>query len=410
MTAMGLRILHILDHSLPVHSGYTFRTRAIVEHQRARGWDTYHVTSAKHPLDGNAEEEVDGLRFFRSRKPTGPAARIPVVNQWAIVRTLEARVEELIVRLNPDILHAHSPALNGMAALRAGRRHGIPVVYEVRAFWEDAAVDHGTSQEWGIRYRLSRGLETYVLTNAAAVTTICEGLRQEIVTRGVPEGKVTVIPNAVDLEQFSAGGEADPQLRGKLGLDGNKVIGFVGSFYSYEGLADLLPAMAAIRGQEAGVKLLLVGGGPQDQELRRLTRALHLEDCVVFTGRVPHSEVQRYYDLIDLFVYPRQSMRLTELVTPLKPLEAMARGRLVLASDVGGHRELISDPETGRLFRAGDPESLAASVIDFIRNPAHWEGRRERARRFVEEHRNWPGSVARYESVYRPLLTERAAI
>jgi len=168
--------------------------------------------------------------------------------------------------------------------------------------------------------------------------------------------------------------------------------------------------MAAIRGQEAGVKLLLVGGGPQDQELRRLTRALHLEDCVVFTGRVPHSEVQRYYDLIDLFVYPRQSMRLTELVTPLKPLEAMARGRLVLASDVGGHRELISDPETGRLFRAGDPESLAASVIDFIRNPAHWEGRRERARRFVEEHRNWPGSVARYESVYRPLLTERAAI
>ena len=406
---MGLRILHLLDHSLPVHSGYTFRTRSILEHQRALGWETYHVTSAKHPLDGDAEEEVDGLRFFRSRRPTGLVSSIPVVNQWAVVRTLETRVEELIARLKPDILHAHSPALNGMAAVRAGRRHRIPVVYEVRAFWEDAAVDHGTSQEWGIRYRLSRRFETYVLSHAAAVTTICEGLRQDIVARGIAEDKVTVIPNAVDLEQFTAGGEAEPKLRAELGLEGARVIGFVGSFYSYEGLADLLAAMALIRRQEGKVKLLLVGGGPQEQELRRLRGDLQLEDCVIFTGRVPHSEVQRYYDLIDLFVYPRQSMRLTELVTPLKPLEAMARGRLVLASDVGGHRELISDPETGRLFRAGDPESLAAGVMDFMRNPAQWEGRRDRARQFVETHRNWSASVARYESVYAALRAERLA-
>ncbi|MEJ2687110.1 MAG: glycosyltransferase, exosortase A system-associated [Gammaproteobacteria bacterium] len=407
---MALRILHLLDHSLPVHSGYTFRTRSILEHQRALGWETYHVTSAKHPLEGDAEEEVDGLRFFRSRRPTGVVSGIPVVNQWAVVRTLEARVEELIARLKPDILHAHSPALNGMAAIRAGHRHGIPVVYEVRAFWEDAAVDHGTSQEGGIRYRLSRGLETYVLSHAAAVTTICDGLRQDIVARGIAEDKVTVVPNAVDLEQFTAGGEADPKLCAELGLEGAKVIGFVGSFYSYEGLADLMAAMALIRRQEEKVKLLLVGGGPQEQELRRLRRDLQLEDCVVFTGRVPHSEVRRYYDLIDLFVYPRQSMRLTELVTPLKPLEAMASGRLVLASDVGGHRELISDPETGRLFRAGDPDSLAASVMDFMRNPGQWEGRRDRARQFVETHRNWSASVARYESVYAPLRAERLAI
>ncbi|MGA7799193.1 MAG: TIGR04063 family PEP-CTERM/XrtA system glycosyltransferase [Gammaproteobacteria bacterium] len=402
-----MKVLHILDHSLPVHSGYTFRTRAILEHQRAKGWTTYHVTSAKHPMEGDAEEEIDGLRFFRSTKPRGLAARLPVVNQWAVVRTLEARLDELIGRLRPDVLHAHSPALNGLAALRAGRRHGIPVVYEVRAFWEDAAVDHGTSQEWGARYRLTRALESYVLRNAAAVTTICEGLRQDIVGRGVPADRVTVIPNAVDLEQFSADGTADPLLKQELGLENSRVLGFIGSFYSYEGLADLLRAMSRIRQHESAVKLLLVGGGPQEAELRRLTAELQLHESVVFTGRVAHSDVQRYYDLIDLFVYPRQSMRLTELVTPLKPLEAMARGRLVIASDVGGHRELISDRETGRLFKAGDPESLAATVVDFLENPGQWDASRETARRFVETQRNWPGSVARYEAVYGPLVAER---
>lgn len=401
---MLLQVLHVLDHSLPVHSGYTFRTRAILEQQRARGWSTYQVTSAKHPLDGAPEEEVDGLHFFRSKRPTGFSARLPVLNQWAIVRTLEARLEQVIARLEPDILHAHSPALNGLAALRVGRRHGIPVVYEVRAFWEDAAVDHGTAQEWGPRYRLTRALETYVLRNVSAVTTICEGLRQDIVGRGVAEERVTVIPNAVDLEQFAAGAEADAGLMKSLGLEAGKVLGFIGSFYAYEGLSDLLLALAIIRKRDPAVRLLLVGGGPQQRQLGELTEKLGLQDAVIFTGRVPHGEVQRYYDLIDLFIYPRRSMRLTELVTPLKPLEAMARGRLVIASDVGGHRELIKDQSTGGLFEAGNPESLAETVMDFLRNRRRWETRRAAARHFVETERNWPASVARYEDVYTPLV------
>ena len=120
--------------------------------------------------------------------------------------------------MKPDILHAHSPALNGVAALRAGARFNLPVVYEVRAFWEDAAVDHGTSKEWGARYRLTRQLETYVLKRADAVTTICEGLRGDIIERGIPENKVTVIPNAVDLQRFSMSEQADPELQDISGL------------------------------------------------------------------------------------------------------------------------------------------------------------------------------------------------
>ena len=347
-----MRILHILDHSIPLHSGYTFRTRAIIREQRALGWETDHITSPKHNLATQPrgdEEETDNLHFFRTAPETGVMARLPFVNQWAVVSALERRLQDVVARVQPDILHAHSPALNGLAAIKVGKRAGIPVVYEVRAFWEDAAVDHGTSKEWGMRYRLTRLLETFVLKKADRVTTICEGLRSDIVARGVAADKVTVIPNAVDLDKFTLGGARDESLVEKLALQGKTVLGFIGSFYAYEGLNLLLRALPMILERTPDTRLLLVGGGPEEAALRQQVKQLALTEKVIFTGRVPHDQVQSYYDLVDVFVYPRLSMRLTDLVTPLKPLEAMARGRLVVASDVGGHRELRSEEHTSEL-------------------------------------------------------------
>jgi PEP-CTERM/exosortase A-associated glycosyltransferase len=399
-----MRILHILDHSIPLHSGYTFRTRAIIEQQRAMGWQTFHVTGAKQGATATLVEEVDGLVFFRTSALSGAAARVPVINQLAVISRLEQRLREVIAEVSPDILHAHSPALNGVAALRAGARFNLPVVYEVRAFWEDAAVDHGTSREWGIRYRLSRGLETYVLRRADAVTTICEGLRGEIIGRGIPEHKVTVIPNAVDAQRFSMEGQADPDLQRKLGLDGKIVLGFIGSFYAYEGLPLLLGALPGVLEEMPEVRLLLVGGGPQEAVLHERVDALGLNAIVIFTGRVPHDTVQAYYNLIDVFVYPRLPMRLTDLVTPLKPLEAMAQGRLVLASDVGGHRELIGPGVNGELFTAGDVPGLTAAIKALLRNRERWQSLREGGRHYVESERTWPRSVARYRNVYKGVL------
>jgi glycosyltransferase involved in cell wall biosynthesis len=179
----NLKILHILDHSIPLHSGYTFRTRAILEQQKELGWKTFHVTSAKHSVAEQDIEEVDGLRFYRSQQPAGLLAKLPVFNQWAIVKSLTTRLDEIIPEIKPDILHAHSPALNGLAAIKAGKKYNIPVVYECRAFWEDAAVDHGTTSEGSLRYRITKALETYVFKQAQAVTCICEGLRQDIIKR-----------------------------------------------------------------------------------------------------------------------------------------------------------------------------------------------------------------------------------
>jgi len=405
-----MKILHVLDHSIPLHSGYTFRTRAILEQQRALGWETAHVTSSKHRAGEADEETVDGLHFYRTPPAGGVLARLPVVNQWAVVTGLEERLDEVIRRERPDLLHAHSPSLNGLAALRAGKRHGLPVVYECRAFWEDAAVDHGTSREGGLRYRLTRALETHVFREADAVTTICEGLKRDIVARGIPEEKITVIPNAVDLERFSLEGVRDPELAASLGLEGKVVLGFLGSFYAYEGLMLLVEALPGILERVPEVRLLLVGGGPQERVLKERVAQLGLSDKVVFTGRVPHESVAGYYRLVDILVYPRLSMRLTDLVTPLKPLEAMAQGKLVLASDVGGHLELIKDGINGRLFRAGDRESLEEAVAGLVREREQWQKFRDSGRRFVEEERNWPRSVGRYRRVYARVLSERPAV
>ncbi len=407
--SMSLHILHVLDHSIPLHSGYTFRTRAILEQQRVLGWKTSHITSSKQKASASLEEDVDGLHFYRTPQPSGLMARLPVLNQLAGIDVLAGRLEQVVREIRPDILHAHSPALNGMAALRVGRKLNIPVVYEVRAFWEDAAVDHGTSREGGLRYRATHALETYVLKQSNAITTICEGLRADIVGRGISKDKVTVIPNAVDLERFVIGGTPDPQLIDAHGLTGKRVLGFIGSFYAYEGLPLLLQALPGILMKMPDVRILLVGGGPQEAHLKQLANELAIADKVIFTGRVPHGEVQRYYDMVDILVYPRLSMRLTELVTPLKPLEAMAQGRLLIASDVGGHHELIRHGETGILFRADDVTALTGAIIELLENHERWPILREQARLFVEKERNWPVSVARYKAIYERLAANTSA-
>lgn len=402
-----MRILHILDHSIPLHSGYTFRTRSILKAQRALGWETFHLTSIKQGLTNSLEELIDNFHFYRTPVNNRFINTLPIINQIAVMTSLTQRLNEVVDIVKPDILHAHSPVLNAIPTLYVGKRKGIPVVYEVRAFWEDAAVDHGTSNAWGLRYRLTRGLETYALKRANAITTICEGLRNDIVKRGIDEHKVTTIPNAVDLTQFSLDHPTDHSLKLRLGLQNKRVIGFIGSFYAYEGLEILLRSLPSLLPLYPDLHLLLVGGGPQENFLKQLSQTLGIQDKVIFTGRVPHEQVEKYYDLIEVLVYPRLSMRLTDLVTPLKPLEAMAQGKLFIASDVGGHRELIRDGETGLLFKSGDPDALAKKIIYLFNTPDLWKSLIRAGRAYVENERNWENSVARYNPVYNQLLIEQ---
>ena len=395
------RVLHILDHSLPLHSGYTFRTRAILKSQQAAGLTVRGVTGPRHADAGPEIEEIDGLTFHRV---AGQFAGPPGLSEWREIEAFREGIEGVARQWQPEVLHAHSPALCGMAGLRAAKRLGLPFVYEIRAFWEDAAVGNGTGREGSLKYRLTRALENRVVAGADAVFTICKGLRDDLDARGHDGEKIGVSPNGVDLALFGDPVARDDALAHALGIGAGPVVGFIGSFYDYEGLDDLVAALPALRQRHPHAQLLLVGGGPMDEALRAQAAASPAGDGIVFTGRVPHAEVERYYSLIDVLAYPRKHSRLTDLVTPLKPLEAMAQRRIVAASDVGGHRELITDGQTGLLFPPDDPAGMAASLADFIDRRDSWPTMREAGRAHVAAHHDWARNVQRYQRVYQDLI------
>ncbi|HEY0028713.1 MAG TPA: TIGR04063 family PEP-CTERM/XrtA system glycosyltransferase [Allosphingosinicella sp.] len=395
-----MRILHVLDHSLPLHSGYTFRTRAIVTAQKARGLEVACLTGARHDRGGPDPEHIEGIDFFRT---PAPAKAPSPLREWREIRALSKRLDALVETWKPDQLHVHSPVLNALAALPVARKRGLPLIYEIRAFWEDAAVGNGTGTEDSVRYKLIRRAETYAARRADAVAVICEGLRRDLVSRGIPAAKIIVSPNGVDMSLFGNPVPADLNLARRLGLRGADVVGFIGSFYDYEGLDDLISAMPILLAKRPKAHLLLVGGGPMEEALKAQAEASSARERIHFIGRVPHHEVERYYGLIDVLAYPRKAMRLTELVTPLKPLEAMAQRKLVAASNVGGHRELIEDGVTGTLFPAGDPSALAGALDTLFGNRGQWEERRDTAHAFVERDRNWSLNISRYMPAYQRL-------
>jgi glycogen synthase len=395
-----MKILHVLDHSLPVQSGYAFRSAAILREQARRGWTTIHVTGTKQGRFTQAIEQVGDLSFHRTSTNGALFGRTPVLDQVDVIRLLRRRIRELIRSEQPDLIHAHSPCLNAIAALGLG----VPLIYEMRSSWEDAAVSTGTTSEGSLRYRLSRALETYALKRADGIATICEGLRKEILQRGIPADRVVVVPNAVDPDSFTSG-KADPhETRASLGLQNACVLGFIGSFFAWEGLALLIEAMQFIKAARPDARLLLVGGGVDEPAMRSAVARYGLEKYVVFAGQVPHAKVAALYDIIDVLVYPRLPMRLTDMVTPLKPLEAMALGKVQIASDVGGHRELIRDGETGVLFRAGDPRALADAALRVMDDQELAQRLRANGPRYVRESRTWTKVVVNYEPLYRMLL------
>ena len=405
-----IRVLHVLDHSLPMHSGYTFRTRAILKAQQRLGIEVRGVTGLRHTQPGPAAEEADGLLFYRTE---GQATGMTGLREWREIGLFAGAINAVVEEWRPDVLHAHSPALCGQAALRVARRHGIPLVYEIRAFWEDAAVGNGATREGSLRYRLTRRLENFVVGRADAAVTICEGLRGDLIARGNAPERISVVPNGVDLSLFGTPPEPDLELARELDLLDSRgallpVIGFIGSFYDYEGLDILIDAMELVVRYHPDARLLLVGGGPCEEALRKRAAASRAASAIRFIGRVPHDQVERYYALTQVLAYPRKRSRLTDLVTPLKPLEAMAQGKLVCASDVGGHRELVQDGVTGRLFAPDDAQACAGALASLLTHRDGWPVLRSAGKVHVESRHDWAHNAERYRIIYQALLDSPA--
>ena len=350
----------------------------------------------------NAREEINRAQYFSSEPlADGWMKKIPVLREGLIVRHLRRNLRQnwsVDIRL----LHAHSSVLNALAGMKIAREKRVPFVYEIRALWEDAAVDQGKTKEGSLRYNVTRNIETHVLKRADHITVICEGLKDDIIKRGIPPGKISVMPNGVDTRQFTPIAK-DEALIEKLKLSGFTVIGFIGTFFEFEGIDLLIRAAKKILSTRHDVKFLIVGGGRAEEYVKTLTRDLQLEESIIFTGRVQHEEVKTYYSVMDVLVYPRKSKRITELVTPLKPLEAMALEKLVIGSDVGGIKELVKDGKTGFTFEKGDVDDLSRKCLFALGQRDLAQQISKQAREYVLKERNWMKICESYVNLYKRL-------
>jgi glycogen synthase len=364
------------------------------------------VTSPRHEDFEHKCETVDGVDYHRLRWPgiTAPLRKIPLLSHSLSMVALTKEIRRLAEALKVDLIHAHSPATNGLAAVRAARESNLPLIYELRYYDEDAAAGRGKTSHNTLRRRLTRRLEQSVLEKATRVTTISKGLRADLISRGVDPGKIFEIPNGVDANLFKPLA-ADAGLISRYDLAGKTIIGFVGSFDFYEGLEHLIDAMILLLAKRSDVKLLLVGEGEAGRMLRKRVPG-QLWEHFAFTGRVAHADAARYYSVMDILVYPRISSRLTELTAPLKPLEAMAMEKVVVGSDVGGLRELFSDGEVGFLVEAENPRALAKRLLSLVESETVRRAMGMRAREFVRREREWDRIVSRYFNIYQEAMAD----
>ena len=392
------RILHLWNNSLPeIQSGYTVRARAIADAQRLAGLDPLAATLAGFPASRGVvgaprRVALDGLQILRLEPDLPPGTLVDEIAERT-ARGLADAVREF----RPCALQPTSPQLTAAAALAVAGRFGIPVIYEVRGFWEETwASKQGPGAMETDRYRMWHAAETARMAAATAVVTLSETMKAEIAARGIPAEKVTVVPNAVDVDAFVPGAR-DERLAAKYGLPvGVPVIGYVSSFVEYEGIPTLIEAAAILRDRGRDFRLLLVGDGADRPRIDRTIERLGLADRTVATGRVPHAVVADHHRLIDVFVVPRTGARVCRIVTPLKPYEAMALERAVVASDVEALREIVEDGETGRVAAPEDPTAFADAIEPLLDDPEERARLGRNARRWVAEHRTWAEIGRRY--------------
>jgi len=396
-------ILHLVTNALPeVTAGYTVRTQGIAAAQRRDGLDSHVATRLGFPVTAGhlgAERlvHVDAVPYHRIL----PFRWLPATADQSLVLDVDLTAQ-LVGRIRPAVLHAHSKHLNARVALALRERFSLPVVYEVRGFleetWRSRGHDAGTDT-----YRLARQAETWSMAAADAVVTLAETMKAEIVARGIEPDRVVVVPNAVDSTFLAEPPDPDP-VRRRLGFGPDEVVvGLVTTVNDYEGLDTLVDAVAELRGRGARTRLLVVGAGPALAGLRRRSADVGLDEAAVFAGPVPFSEIRAYYAAIDIFCVPRWDTPVTRLVTPLKPLEAMATGRPVVASDLPPLREIVNPGQTGAIAPPADPVALADVLEPLLYDSTDRMRMGDAARQWVAEHRTWAAATRLYRDLYEKL-------
>jgi glycosyltransferase involved in cell wall biosynthesis len=401
----------VLAQSLPIRTGgYATRSHGILTGLLARGWSVEGVTRLGFPFDqwppGDtrtvpAVDVVDGIRYHRVLESGRRAYPQHPLDDYVAryAHALEGRAR----RHGAMLLHASSFHVNGLAVREVSRRLGIPYVYEMRGLEDLMGVSRDATFLGTDRDHFLHEVELASCAEAERVLVITEALKREMVSRGVPEDKLVVLPNGVDATRFEPR-PRDATLEAELGLRGKTVIGYAGSLVDYEGLDLLLEAVALLTRHRGDVRVVIVGDGGHANEVRRTAALLRLDDVVTFTGRVPHEQVTRYLSLFDVAPFPRLPLPVCEMISPIKPFESMASGLAPVVSSVAALTEIVDHEHTGLVFEKGSPSSLAEALTRLLDDPGLRKRLGDNAREWVRAERDWSSIVGIVDGVYREIL------
>jgi PEP-CTERM/exosortase A-associated glycosyltransferase len=395
-----------MDHSIPSSDGYAIRAKYLLEAQAKAGNQVVALTS---PTQGHDAKDVDdaGVQYRRtSYLPWEHVLSDHGLKHLVFGRAIRRGLSKQLESRRFDIVHAHTPFTVARAALQEARLSGLPFIYEKRNLWEESARARGKRSGKWPWFQVAQALDRWVTRRADAVCTITQALKDHTVKLGVSAEKIFVVGNGVDTEAFRPR-KPPSELRAKCAGGGDFVIGFIGSFFSFEGLPLLLEAFSNLHSRFPGARLVLVGSGEDESVLARLVAKYALAESVWITGRVPHSAVIDFYAAMDVLIYPRYQSLLTDMVSPLKPLEPMAMARCVIGSDVGGLRELFNDQDNALLFQAGSRTDLEAKLEMVLSGQVNAARMGENARRYVLARRQWRQMAERYDEAYRYALRRR---
>ena len=403
------RVLNVLAFSLPYSSvGYATRSHGLAIGIKNAGWDIRPYTRPCFPYDSKPglegqtlpeQDDIDGITYRRIFDFERRGMNEVKYLQAAI--TCLARVIE---KEQPEVVHAASNYITALPALIAARRLGVPFVYEIRGFWEVTRSSRDEAFENTPKYRFMQQFDSLVAQHADHVITITTAMKEELLARGVPAGKISIVFNSVDPARFVPRAP-NKALADRLGIpEGVSVIGYVGSFVDYEGLDDLITAAAGLKQAGHDFRLLLVGDGMAFESLRELVHRLGLEDKTILTGRVPHEEVENYYSLVDIAPFPRKPWKVCELVSPLKPFEAMALEKAVVVSSTRALMEIVDHERNGLVFEKGNVDSLRNVLDVLIHQPEKRLNIGMAARKWISAERSWDRSGDIASNVYKQLL------
>ena len=454
-----MRVLHVLANGPPDVNGYAIRTKMILEHlEQFTDVDVVGLTSPWYPRNGNMMEPHDekGIEYLRTPHPVQTNEKLPVllrtarwvekrhqlhypqnsenalqlkikrqqtgflgkvirapsyfskiiwkvVEEKILIRYFTKRIIEVAKKHDIDLIHAHTPYRVGLPALRAARKLKVPMIYEMRGMWEETAVANGRWMENGPAYKRFRKFETSVLRKSDRVICIGESLKKEAISRGVNEDCITIVPNGISPRLMgSTSNRPDvTEVKSNLKLDKKTtVVGYIGSLREMEGVDQTAEAVADLISKGHDLRFFVLTGTSGQAELRQFCERLGIAENTVITGPVPHDMVAEYYDLIDIFVVSRPDTRVTRFVTPLKPFEAMAMGKLVIASNLPALEEIIRHEETGLLYNPDTHQNLSFQIERCLNDSELKLQIEQNAKEWVTENRKWSTLVERTVEAY----------